>query len=161
MPTGVGMYADLKMKILLGNLQLLETCRLLHYLQSFKAYSLTYKHPSQFKQCSLKAKCPEMEFEDRENPKALMALLVLRFVIYRGKEMQVSRVANSFSYHFRNVRARMKESNNEMRQGQNLRWEIDFNCVKSRLHPKLLLYPIVETSSFFLGPQARVLQHSG
>lgn len=75
--------------------------------------------------------------------------------------MQVSRVANSFSYHFRNVRARMKESNNEMRQGQNLRWEIDFNCVKSRLHPKLLLYPIVETSSFFLGPQARVLQHSG
>ena len=93
-----------------------------------------------------------MEFEGRENPKVLMALLVLRFVIYRGKEMQVSRVANSFSYHFRNVRARMKESNNEMRQGQNPRWETDFNCVKPCLHPELLLYPKVETSSFFLGP---------
>lgn len=102
-----------------------------------------------------------MEFEGRENPKVLMALLVLRFLIYRGKEMQANRVANSFSYHFRNVRAWMKESNNEMRQGQNLRWEIDFNCVKPRLHPELLLYPIVETSSFFLGPQARGLQHSG
>ena len=62
-----------------------------------------------------------MEFEGRENLKVFMALVVLRFVIYRGKNMQVSRVANSFSYHFRNVRARMKESNNEMHQGPNLR----------------------------------------
>ena len=49
MPTGVGICVDLKMKVLLGNLWLLETRRLLRYLQSFKAYSLTHKHPSQFK----------------------------------------------------------------------------------------------------------------
>ena len=62
-----------------------------------------------------------MEFEGRENLKVFMALMVLRFVIYRGKNIQVSRVVNSFSYHFRNVRALMKESNNEMYQGPNLR----------------------------------------
>lgn len=31
-----------------------------------------------------------MEFEDRENPKVLMALLVLRFVIYRGKKCKLA-----------------------------------------------------------------------
>ena len=35
--------------------------------------------------------------------------------------MQVSRVSNSLSYDFRNVRAWMIESNNEMHEGQNQR----------------------------------------
>ena len=64
--------------------------------------------------------------------------------------MQVSRVSNSLSYDFRNVRAWMIESNNEMHEGQNQRWEIDFNCVKPHLHPELLIVP--QTRDIFLLP---------
>ena len=107
-----------------------------------------------------------MEFGGGENWKDFMALAVLRFVVYR--KTAVSRVANSFScqtryhcYHFRNDRALMNESNSEMHQGHNLRWETGFSCTKPLPHPELLI--LLQTRDIFLlpGPPGQSLQNFG
>lgn len=105
-----------------------------------------------------------MEFGGAENWKDFMALVVLRFVVYRKNA--VSRVAKSSScqiryhcYHFRNDRALMNDSNNEMRQGHNLRWETGFRCTKPLPHRELLI--LLQTRDIFHlpGPSGQSLQN--